>query len=106
MTISTVSNENKVTSAAKNIGNTTLSIGAGVATYGVANIITGTVSNKFADSAMQLAQNNNELFKDAAKQALKNENIFCTTPDKAFNAFFNMKDTDLSNEANKKEYAD
>lgn len=103
MATSAVSNENKSTSVAKNIGNATLSVGAGVATYGVANIMTGTISNKFADSAMQLAQNNNELFKDAAKQALKNENIFCTTPNKAFNAFFNMKDIDLSNEANKKE---
>lgn len=94
MATSVVGNENKTTSVAKNIGNATLSVSAGVATYGVANILTGTVSNKFADSAVQLMKNNNELFKNAAEQALKNEDIFCTTPDKAMRALEKLDNLD------------
>ncbi len=83
--------KDKSLSVAKDVGAAALSVGAGAATYGVAQILSGSVSNKFAKQAVEYVQmNNTKLFKNAAEQAFKHENIFCTTPDKALEAFMNM----------------
>lgn len=91
ISINTDTAKDKPLSVVKGIGAATASISAGAVTYGVAGMLSGKLSNKICEDITKTAQINNELFKDAAIKAFRNENIFCTTADKALNTVLNMQ---------------
>ena len=99
ISINTDTIKDKSLSVAKDGGATIVSVGAGVVTYGIANELFGVkISNKIAENIAKNAQLHNKLFKDSAIKAFKNENIFCTTVDRALNTFLDTPiNDDFSN---------